>query len=52
MFETGIPRLLMHKHCTNERTDSSVLIQNGANLFCSDMFDILDSYCELAHAHS
>lgn len=35
----------MHKRCTNERTDSLVLIQNGANLLCSNMFDILDS-CE------
>lgn len=42
----------MHKHCTNEWTDSSVRIQTGANLFCSNMFRfILDSYCELPHAH-
>lgn len=49
--QTGTPRLLIPQLCTNEQTDSPGLIQNAANLFCSDMRDIFDSYFQLLHAH-
>lgn len=49
--QTGTVELLIPKLCTNEQTDGPGLIQNAANLFCSDMRDIFDSYFQLPHAH-